>query len=177
MAWALLAFPETPRAFRRGLIGICRDELRHMEMYRAYLATLGFRYGDFPVRDWFWERVPRSPTAAHFVAVLGMGLEGGNLDHAERFAERLDGIGERAFASIQRVVCEEEVGHVRFALRWFEQWTGAVDFTTWARYLPPPLSPLLMRGGKLNRADRCRSGFPDRFLDELTAWCEEAPGS
>ena len=58
MCWALLAFAATPRAFRRGLLAICGADIRHMGMYRAYLVELGFDFGSFPVRDWFWERVP-----------------------------------------------------------------------------------------------------------------------
>lgn len=176
MAWALLAFPETPRAFRRGLIAIALDEARHMRMYREHLASLGHRAGDFPVRDWFWERVPRSPTAVHFVAVLGMGLEGANLDHAARFAERFRVVGDEAGAAMQEVIGAEEVPHVRFALRWFRRWTAGADFATWAEHLPPPLSPLLMRGAPMNRADRRRSGFSEAFLDELAQWQERAPG-
>ena len=179
MAWALLAFPETPRAFRRGLVTIALDEVRHMGMYRAYLGALGHRAGDFPVRDWFWERVPKSPSAAHFVAVLGMGLEGANLDHAARFAERFRAIGDEAGASMQEVIGAEEVPHVRFAIRWFRRFTEGAEFEAWTQHLPPPLSPLLMRGSPMNREDRRRSGFSEAFLDELARWQEQerAPGS
>ena len=70
MAWAILAFPETPEPFRRGLLGILRDELRHMGLYRAHLETLGHPFGSMPIKDWFWERVPgESVTPLQFVAV------------------------------------------------------------------------------------------------------------
>src|ERR1700730_3313123 len=55
MAWALLAFPDTPRAFKRGLLGILADEVRHIALYRGHLEELGFAVGAFPVRDWFWD--------------------------------------------------------------------------------------------------------------------------
>jgi uncharacterized ferritin-like protein (DUF455 family) len=177
MAWALLAFPDTPRAFRRGLVRVALDEVRHMGMYQRYLAALGQRFGDFPVRDWFWERVPRSLTAAHFVAVLGIGFEGANLDHAARFADRFRAVGDEEGAAMQETICAEEVPHVRFALRWFRRFTHADDFSTWARHLPPPLSPVLMRGAPLNRERRRISGFTEPFLEELAAWVERAPGS
>src|SRR5262249_50768073 len=139
MAWAILAFPETPLAFRRGLVGIFADEVRHMGLYARHLERLGHAYGDFPVRDWFWERVPRAATAAHFVAVLGIGFEGGNLDHARRFAERFRAAGDEEGAALQERVCAEEIAHVRFAVRWFGELTGArPDFERWARHLPAP---------------------------------------
>jgi uncharacterized ferritin-like protein (DUF455 family) len=176
MAWAVLAFPDTPRAFRRGLIGVALDEIRHMHLYRDHLAELGFAIGAFPVRDWFWERVPAATTPAHFVAVMGIGFEGGNLDHTLRFAERLRAVGDEAGARIEEQVAEEEIPHVRFAIHWFERFVGRVDFDTWMQHLPPPLSPIVMRGKRVNRAARARSGLPDLFLDDLERWQPHAPG-
>ncbi|EYF04907.1 ferritin-like domain-containing protein [Chondromyces apiculatus] len=183
MCWALLAFPDTPRAFRRGLLQIAGDELRHMGMYADYLATLGYRFGDFPVRDWFWQRVPSAASPAAFTATLGMGLEGGNLDHAARFAARFRAIGDEAGAAMQDQVCAEEIPHVHFAVHWFQRFmqqaspdTRSDGFDTWTAHLPPPLSPLVMRGEPLNREYRARAGFSEAFLDALAAWSPKAPG-
>ena len=40
MCWAVLAFPDTPRAFRRGLVGVALDEVRHMNLYATQIARL-----------------------------------------------------------------------------------------------------------------------------------------
>ncbi len=170
MCWAVLVFVDTPREFRRGLVGICRDEIRHMGMYRRYLHDLGFSYGDFSVRDWFWERIPSCTTALHFVATLGIGLEGGNLDHTARFAVRFREAGDEVGAQLQERVGAEEVAHVRFALKWFRQWAGSDDFDVWRAQLPSPLSPILMRGRPLNVAERRRAGMSDSFVVALDAW-------
>jgi uncharacterized ferritin-like protein (DUF455 family) len=170
MAWALLAFPETPRAFRRGLLGILLDEVRHMGLYRDYLSSLGFDYGSFPVRDWFWQRVPACPSAAHFAALMGMGFEGGNLDHTARFAARLRAVGDLRGAELEERIGEEEIPHVRFALSWFLKWTHEDSFRGWTSYLVPPLTPTVMRGEPINREDRLRSGMSERFIDDLAAW-------
>ncbi|MGK3990597.1 DUF455 family protein [Sorangium sp. So ce136] len=214
MAWAVLAFPETPRAFRGGLVRIALDEVRHMQLYARYLAAIGHRFGELPVRDWFWSRVPAAASPAQFVAVMGMGLEGGNLDHTARFAERFRAIGDVEGAELTERVCAEEIPHVRFGVRWFRRFTqssgsaahgappgqsegappgqgegappgqsegasrgGPIDFETWVRHIPPPLSPLLMRGEPMNRRDRSRSGLTEPFLDALASWTERAPGS
>ncbi|MEZ5973407.1 MAG: DUF455 family protein [Planctomycetota bacterium] len=85
-AWALLAFPETPLAFRQGLWRLLRsEELGHLALYLQRLAALGTRFGDEPVRDWFWSRLGSVQTPVEFVAFLGLGLEGANLEHAQRF--------------------------------------------------------------------------------------------
>ncbi len=101
--------PDTPRAFKAGLAGIARDEVRHMALYREAIEALGHRVGAFPVNDWFWERVPRAASAASFVATLGIGFEGANLDHALRFAERFRAVGDERGAVIQEQVHTEEI--------------------------------------------------------------------
>lgn len=177
MCWALLAFPEAPRAFKKGLVRITHDEIRHMNMYLEYIAKLGHSFGDFPVRDWFWERVPHSATPAHYVAVMGMGFEGGNLDHTVRFEKRFAAIGDVEGARMQALVCAEEIPHVRFGVRWFMRFTECVTFDAWRNYLPKPLSPWVMRGTPQNKVARLRAGFPEAFLTELEGWVPDPRGS
>jgi uncharacterized ferritin-like protein (DUF455 family) len=175
MAWALLAFPDAPAAMRRGLCGILGDELRHVRMYGEHIASLGgAAWGERPVNDWFWERVPQATSPAAFVATLGIGFEGGNLDHAARFAVRLRAAGDARAATLQETVGEEEIPHVRFALHWFRELTGGFDFDSFRAHLPSPLTPTVARGVPLNVKDRKRAGFDDAFLAELAAW---SPGS
>jgi uncharacterized ferritin-like protein (DUF455 family) len=176
MCWALLAFPSAPRAFREGLVRITLDEVRHMGLYAEHLESLGHGFGDFEVRDWFWERVPRVETPAAFVAVLGMGFEGGNLDHASRFAARFREVGDELGAEVQEIVGREEIGHVRFAMHWFRELTGASDFATWAAHLPEPLSPMLMRGDPIRGDLRRRAGMSEEFVEAMIAW-QPARGS
>lgn len=177
MAWALLAFPEAPEEFREGLLRIAFDEIRHMRMYAEQIERLGHRVGEFPVRDWFWTRVPTCSDPASFVAVMGLGLESANLEHTATFAARFREAGDEEGARVQELVGLEEIAHVRFGVRWFERLTGGLDFATWSRALPPPLTPLLMRGRPLRRDARKRAGQSDHFLDELESWQPDSPGS
>ena len=170
MAWALLAFPETPRPFRMGLLKILQDEVRHMALYREYMLALGFDVGAFPVRDWFWKRVPNCLTATHFVALMGIGFEGANLDHTQRFADRFRAAGDPLGAELQERIGEEEIPHVRFAVSWFRKWTDDDSFAAWMGQLVPPLTPTVMRGDPLNRASRLRSGMSEGFVDDLARW-------
>lgn len=167
-AWALLAFPAAPREFRAGLLRLCREELMHLALYRAGLAVLGFAAGDFPVRDWFWERVGGVGEPLTFVALLGLGLEGANLEHSARFAAGFRAAGDERGARILERVEQDEIGHVAFARHWFEHWTGApLDYERWRACLPAPLTPALLRGLPLNRAARTRAGLDERFLERL----------
>lgn len=170
MCWAILAYPEAPEEFRKGLVRIFKDEVRHMKMYQLYIESLGFSLGQFEVRDWFWERVPTCESPLQFVALLGMGLEGANLDHTARFSAWLRTVGDTQGAELQEQVGREEIAHVRFANRWFEVWTGGVDFDEWQKSLPPPLSPLLMRGKNIQVNARLKAEFPLAFVENLRDW-------
>jgi len=170
MAWAVLAFPDTPRDFRAGLVRIALDETRHMRMYAERIESLGHKVGEFAVRDWFWQRVPTCSDAASFCAVMGLGLESANLEHASSFATRFRQAGDEESARVQELVGLEEIAHVRFGVRWFTELTGGLDFTAWMKSLPEPLTPLLMRGRPLQRAARKKAGQSDAFLDALDAW-------
>jgi uncharacterized ferritin-like protein (DUF455 family) len=177
MAWAILAFPATPLEFREGLLRIALDEVRHMRLYAEHIERLGHRVGDFPVRDWFWTRVPTCSDPASFVAVMGLGLESANLEHTATFAARFREAGDEDGARVQEVVGLEEIAHVRFGVRWFQHFTGGLEFDRWMRSLPEPLTPLLMRGRPLRRDVRRRAGQSEKFLDELEAWRPEPPAT
>ncbi|MCL2726012.1 MAG: ferritin-like domain-containing protein [Polyangiaceae bacterium] len=177
MAWALLAFADAPQAFRSGLLRLALDEVRHMSMYSAQIERLGHRVGDFPVRDWFWARVPACADPAAFVAVMGLGLESANLDHSDEFAARFREAGDDEGARVQEIIGGEEIGHVRFGVEWFSYFRGPLTFEAWRASLPKPLSPMLMRGMPIHRSARERAGQPVRFINELEAWTPAPLGS
>jgi uncharacterized ferritin-like protein (DUF455 family) len=170
-AWAMLTFVEAPRALRVGWLKLALDEARHMRLYAAELARLGHAFGDFPVRDWFWERVPACESAASFLALVGVGLEGGNLDHGARFAAMLEEAGDAQAAAVERQVAAEEIAHVRFAVHWLEKLGAPVDtLDDLCALLPPPLSPIVLRGQPLAREARLAAGLTARFVDELASF-------
>lgn len=168
--WAVLAFPDAPRELLRGFVRLALEELEHLALYRAHTERLGTSFGVLPVRDWFWERVPSSPTALDFVAFVGLGLEGANLEHSARFARWFHEHGDADGAAVLARVERDEIGHVAFAKRWFEQLSGRpLDFDAWSAHLPAPLTPMVLRGLPLNRDARRSAGLDDAFLARLEA--------
>lgn len=147
-----------------------------MQMYREHIESLSHALGDFDVRDWFWERIPNAASAAEFVAAMGIGLEGGNLDHTLRYAEAFREAGDERGALLQEKVGEEEIPHVRFAFHWFETFGGSPTFGEWMRHLPDPMSPMTMRGDPANETARERAGFSHEFMKDLFAWKPEPRG-
>ena len=167
-AWAMLTFVDAPKALRLGWLKIALDECRHMRMYEGELQRLGFTYGDFGVRAWFWERIPACETAASFLAVMGVGLEGGNLDHGERFTQMLEAVGDQQAAEVQKRIAHEELAHVRFALRWLEKLEVPIEpFEAFVNLIPYPLSPIVLRGPTIAREARVLAGQSERFIDAL----------
>ena len=122
------------------------------------------------MRDWFWQRVPQCQTPLQFVALMGMGFEGGNLDHTRRFAGWFRDVGDDRGARLQEIVGDEEVDHVQFALRWFRSWTDGQDFDRWREELVAPLTPTMMKGSNLAGDRRRRAGFTEAFLQRLGEW-------
>lgn len=170
MAWAILQFRDAEPEFKHGLLRICLDEIRHLDLYCALLEERAVKWGAYPVRDWFWQRVPTCTTPLQFVSLMGLGVESANLEHAARFADEFERHGDHEAAQLQRVVERDEVNHVAFGRRWFEHWRGELTFVAWQEQLPKPLSPLLMRALPLNRTARERAGLNPAFLDALAAW-------
>jgi len=176
MCWAILVFSDAELDFRKDLLRVCLDEIRHMNLYRGHIEALGCSIGQFGVRDWFWKRVPSCRTKVSFVALMGMGLEGANLEHAPAFAARFRAVGDEAGALIQERVAAEELAHVRMATRWFTRWTGGCNFEEWVSHLPPPLSPRLLRGEPIAKDLRRKAGMSDAFIAALTAYVPEPKG-
>jgi uncharacterized ferritin-like protein (DUF455 family) len=174
--WALLAFPQTPEEFRRGLVRLTLDELRHARAYRVEIERLGSSLGAFPVRDWFWERFASCQTPLEFVALMGLGFEAGNLDHCSTWAERFRAAGDEQGARCQELIEVDEVEHVAFAATWFRAFHGQLDFDSWRRALPAPLTPTVLRGNPINREARKQAGLDEAFLGELEAWDRAEPG-
>jgi uncharacterized ferritin-like protein (DUF455 family) len=176
MCWALCAFADAELEFRKGLLGICLDEIRHLNLYREHIELLGAKIGDFGVRDWFWKRVPSCETKLAFVSVMGMGLEAANLEYARDFAARFRSVGDERGAQIQERIAKEEIAHVSFATRWFSRWTGGCEFEIWAAELPPPLTPWVMHGTPIAEDTRRRAGMTPEFIAALCAYVPEPKG-
>ena len=176
-AWAVLALPDAEPRLRRGLAVIATEELRHARLYAARVEELGLRLGAVGARDWFWERLASCSSSLAFVSLMGLGLEGGNLDHGTLWARRLEEAGDATSAALVREVARDEVRHVAFAARWFRRLTGGLDFDRWRAELPAPLTPGLMRGSEFDHEARAAAGLDAEFLTALESWQQAGPSS
>ncbi len=145
-AWAILAFPRTPRPFRAGLYRLLGEELEHLALYRAHLDTLQCAFGAHPVRDWFWQRVAGSTTPAAFVALQGLGLEGANLDHCQRWAAHFRAAGDEAGARGSSACRPTRSGTSRSPRAGSRALQRRALDARWRAALPAPLTPALLPG-------------------------------
>lgn len=168
-AWALLAFPEAPADFRRGLVAILRDEQRHTRMYAARLGAHGHDLGDFPVSGYFWNKVEHITTPLQFVCAMSLTFENANLDHTVDLADLARRGGDAKTAGVIEQVHRDEVEHVRFGWKWLRilkdesqtEWEAFRANLTW------PLRPAKAKGRRFHRRGREAAGLEADFIRRL----------
>jgi uncharacterized ferritin-like protein (DUF455 family) len=169
-AWAILAFPLAPAEFRAGLLRILADEQRHTRWYLERLTAWGVKLGDYPVTGYFWSKVPGLTTPLRFVCAMGLTFENANLDHCADYAGAARAAGDGRTADLLDRVGADEVGHVRFAVRWLEAWKGegASQSETYRENVTWPLRAALARGRSFRTEPRERAGIDPEFIHVLS---------
>jgi uncharacterized ferritin-like protein (DUF455 family) len=177
-AWALLAFPDAPPAFRRGCLGLLADEQAHCHAYLRRLAALGHALGDFGVTAVLWRAVGRLRTPLDFVCTLGLTFENANLDFAREHAAAARAAGDEETARVLEQVHADETRHVAFAWRWFQRLKppGADDWETWRAHVRRPHGPGRARGASFDAGARRAAGLEEAFIRRLAATAPTRPG-
>ncbi|HEX7180222.1 MAG TPA: DUF455 family protein [Thermoanaerobaculia bacterium] len=168
-AWALLAFPDAPPAFRQGLARILLDEQRHTRMYIARLADSGARFGDYPVNGYFWKKAESIRSPLDFICAMSLTFENANLDHTIDYAEAARRAGDPKTATVIEQVHRDEVEHVRFGWTWLQVFKEE-DESAWEAYrrsLAWPLRPARARGPSFHRQGREAAGLDPEFIRRL----------
>jgi uncharacterized ferritin-like protein (DUF455 family) len=167
-AWALLAFPAAPLAFRRGLVAILADEQRHFALYAERMAALSTTFGAHPVTGHFWNKLDHLTGPLEFVCAMGLTFENANLDFANDYATAARACGDVATAAALERVHTDEIAHVHFAWTWLRRL--APDADPWAAYVAHtkhPIGPRRARGPTFDADARRRAGFSEDFIARL----------
>ncbi len=168
-AWALLAFPEAPREFRRGLLKILDDEQRHTRMYIARLEDAGAHFGDYPVSGYFWGKIGAITSPLAFVCAMSLTFENANLDHTIDYEEAARRAGDAKTAAVIERVHRDEIEHVRFGWTWLQRFKPK-DEPAWETFeanLAWPLRPAKGKGRTFHRAGREAAGLDAEFIRRL----------
>ena len=177
-AFALLAWPDAPRPFRRGLLAILREEQSHMQLYLDRLASMDVAFGSLPVNGHFWAKVASLRTPLDFVCTMGLTFENANLDFCPEHIRAAHKAGDTETASVLERVHREEIRHVRFAWRWMRRFksAGSDDWTATWDHVAPPHGPARARGATFDRAAREAAGLSPAFIDQLSSTSPTRPG-
>ncbi len=175
-AWALLAYPAAPVAFRRGLVAILADEQRHLALYETRLLAHRAAFGDHPVTGHFWNKLDQLVDPLAFVCVMGLTFENANLDFAGDYALAARACGDLETAAVLDRVHEDEIAHVHFSWIWMRRLAGEQDaWSTYNAHVHPPLGPHRARGARFDRGARERAGLDAAFIDQLEAVAPKRP--
>ena len=174
-AWALLAYPDAPLAFRRGLVAILADEQIHFGLYTARLAALGTRFGDHPVTGHFWNQLAPLRGPLEFACAMNLTFEQANLDFAGDYATAARACGDLATAEALDRVHADEIRHVHFGWVWLRRFATGDPWQTYLAHVTPPLGPHRARGARLDCDARRRAGLDDAFIDALDAVAPTRP--
>lgn len=172
MAWALLAFPEADKTFRKGLANVLIDEQRHFALYSEHLTTLGANFGDLPLNDHFWMAAQKISDPLDWVCTMHLTFEQANLDHAPYFGRAFEEVEDFASAELMKVIFEDEIRHVRFGGKWLKKWSpeGQSTFDTYLQHCSGGRSPFRAKGFEFQREARQAAGLDGDFISKLEAW-------
>jgi len=170
-AWALLAFPDAPDSFRRGLLAIVTEEQHHTRMYVERIEALGTRFGAYPVNGYFWGKISTLTTPSQFLCALSLTFENANLDHSLEYAEAARRAGDEATALVLERIYRDEIGHVRFGAEWLGQLKepGESLYDAYRRNLVWPLRPAFAKGERFDPEVRRAAGLDADFIERLAA--------
>lgn len=169
MAYALLAFPDAPKHFRKGVAGTLREEQEHVRLYIHRLEQLGLKFGDLPLFKHFWSIVPHLTCPIRYLSVMSLTFEQANLDFAPMYGKSFAKAGDMASAALMQRILEDEISHVAFGFHWLKKLKMKEESTwdVWARNLPSPMTPARAKGFLLHEEPRLRAGIPDDWIQNL----------
>jgi uncharacterized ferritin-like protein (DUF455 family) len=171
MAFVILAFPEAPGEFRRGLVRIMADEQRHTRLHLDRLRDLGMQFGEIPVNGYFWNKAQQFQSLLDYLAGLPLTFEGCNLDHTLEFETWFRQAGDERSAGVMRAIHRDEIQHVAFGLHWLQilKPPELSDWEAYTAHLYWPLRPEKSRGRTFHRDARLAAGMSPEFIEKLEA--------
>jgi uncharacterized ferritin-like protein (DUF455 family) len=169
IAWALLAFPDAPKSFRKALVHQLKEEQTHVQLYQDELRRYGLQLGDLPLYRHFWAHIPDLDSPLTYLSCMNLTLEQANLDFAPMYGAAFQRVGDEAAAALMAQIFADEIGHVKLGWRWFERLRSPENssWEAWMQHLPPLLHPSRARGGEFRPQGRRDAGLPDDWMERM----------
>jgi len=175
MAWALLKFPNAPKAFRLGLAQILIEEQEHFQWYNNRIEEIGAKFGDCPLNDHFWRTADSLTDPLKWVCAMHLTFEQANLDHAPRFQQAFEEVEDLPSAKIMNAIYLDEIKHVRFGSNWLKHFTPeeATYYETYLDNLTYYNTPLRAKGDLFNEEGRRAANLDEEFIRNIQHYSEE----
>ncbi len=169
MAHALVAFPEAPSHFRRGIANTLREEQGHVRLYMNRMESLGLKFGDLPLYRHFWSYVPHLTSPIRYISVVSLTFEMANLDFAPLYGRSFARVGDLESAALMKQILEDEIGHVSFGWNWLKKLKSpeSTEWDAWRECLPPLMTPRRARGFTVVGNHRNQAGIPQEWIEKL----------
>ncbi len=169
MAHALLAFPNAPKHFRRGLANTLREEQEHVRLYIKRLSEMGVAFGDMPLYRHLWAYTPHIRSPETYVSVMSLTFEMANLDYAPLFGAAFAENGDKDSAKLKDRILTDEIAHVAFGWGWLKKLKtpGLSQWEAWKNALPELLDPKRAMGTPYREENRKMAGISDEWLSSF----------
>jgi len=168
MAYALLAFPNAPKHFRRGVANTLREEQEHVRLYMNQMERFGITFGDLPLFKHFWSYIPYLQTPEEYLSVMSLTFEMANLDYAPLYGSIFKKVGDEQAAALMRKILQDEIAHVSFGWNWLKKLKKEEEtpLETYLRSLPPSLPPKkAMVGSHYQKENREKVGLTKDWME------------
>lgn len=169
MAYALLAFPDAPKHFRRGIANTLREEQDHVKLYVDRLLDLGVRFGDMPLYRHFWTYTPHLRSPLEYISVMSLTFEMANLDFAPMYGQSFARAGDESSAALMKQILLDEVNHVSFGYQWLRKMKKQEEseWDCWRSHTPELLNVKRAKGFILFAEHRRQAGIPEEWIDKI----------
>ncbi len=168
MAHALTAFPNAPKAFRKGVAHTLKEEQGHVKLYIERMGQLGLKFGDLPLFKHFWNHVPYLTTPIRYVSVMSLTFEMANLDFAPLYGRSFAAFGDDLSAALMAQILKDEINHVSFGYRWLNKFKGENPaWDSWIENLSPKIAPKRAKGFVVMEDNRRKAGIPEDWIEKI----------
>lgn len=169
MAYALLAFPEAPKHFRRGLATTLKEEQEHVRLYIQRLSKLGVQFGDLPLYKHFWAHTTFLTSPLKYVGVMSLTFEMANLDFAPLYGKSFARHGDKDSAALMETILTDEIKHVSFGMGWLKKMKSPdqSEWNCWRENVPEVLTVKRAKGFCLFEDHRRKAGIPEEWISAI----------
>ncbi|SPJ31636.1 DUF455 family protein [Candidatus Protochlamydia amoebophila] len=172
MAFTLLAFPDAPKNFRKGLMNTLREEQGHVQLYMTRMSQMGIQFGDLPLYKHFWNHIPYIHSPLHYISLMSLTFEMANLDFAPMYGKSFAHFGDDLSAQLMATILKDEISHVGFGWHWLRRLKNKDDneWDAWEKTLATTLlNPKRAKGFVLHSENRQKAGIPQDWIQKFQA--------